>query len=385
MAEGPSVSGEIEEEECGRAGKRAYVIRGQRFEIADRYSPIEVVGVGSYGLVISATDSATGEAVAIKKVDGVFEDLTDAKRILREIRLMRRLEHENLLPLCDMEDPGSSTFDAIYMYSPLYEKDLSKVISSRVALSDDHIKFFVYQMLCGLAYMHSASILHRDMKPANCLVTSSCDLAICDFGLSRYVEEEDEVGAAMTEYVVTRWFRPPELVLTQMYSSAVDIWALGCIFAQLMSGKPLFPGKDFKNQVEVICDVIGKPTQEEMQHINSSKARSFIDHLPDSKPKDFATLFPKASEEALDLLRRLLKFAPDDRMSAQEALSHPYLEEYRDEEFETQVGQDFNPADLEPRRKDGMPLTREDISMLILKEIQFFRPDMEMHVDDLPV
>lgn len=131
-----------------------------------------------------------------------------------------------------MEDPESENFHAIYMFSPLFDKDLAKVVASGVELSDDHIKFFIYQMLCGLAYMHSASILHRDMKPANCLVTTNCDLVICDFGLARYVEAEEDIGTAMTEYVVTRWFRPPELVLTQIYSSAVDMWGLGCIFGQ---------------------------------------------------------------------------------------------------------------------------------------------------------
>lgn len=132
-----------------------------------------------------------------------------------------------------MEDPADSDFEEIYIYSPLYDRDLSSVISSKIPLTPDHTKFFVYQMVCALKYIHSASILHRDMKPANCLVTTNCDLALCDFGLARYVDEgEQNTANAMTEYVVTRWFRPPELVLSQMYSSAVDMWALGCIFAQ---------------------------------------------------------------------------------------------------------------------------------------------------------
>lgn len=132
-----------------------------------------------------------------------------------------------------MEDPEHTEFEVIYIFSPLYDRDLSNVISSNISLSPEHVKYFVYQIACALKYIHSGSILHRDMKPANCLVTATCDLTLCDFGLARYVDDTDQNTAnAMTEYVITRWFRPPELVLSQVYSSAVDMWALGCIFAQ---------------------------------------------------------------------------------------------------------------------------------------------------------
>jgi serine/threonine protein kinase len=235
---------------------------------------------------------------------------------------------KQVLPLSDMEDPPTEDFDEIYMYSPLFDRDLSRVISSGAALADEHVKYFVWQMCCGLHYIHSASILHRDMKPANCLVTTSCDLALCDFGLARYVDARDDVGGAMTEYVVTRWFRPPELVLTQMYTAAVDMWGLGCIFAQLLGRKPLFPGRDFKDQVEVICSIIGKPTEEQMAHIDSPRAREFVSKLPDVPPVSFKALFPDAPDDALHLLAGLLRFAPGERLTAAEALKHPYLEEY---------------------------------------------------------
>jgi serine/threonine protein kinase len=114
----------------------------------------------------------------------------------------------------------------------LYDKDLDKILQSGIEVSDEQIRYIVYQMLCALKYVHSASILHRDLKPANCLIQDSCDVAICDFGLARYVNPGDPGRNEMTEYVITRWYRPPELVLSHDYNNSVDIWALGCVMAE---------------------------------------------------------------------------------------------------------------------------------------------------------
>ena len=148
------------------------------------------------------------------------------------------------------------------------ETDLHRVIYSRQDLTADHIQYFVYQILRGLLFMHSANVIHRDIKPSNLLLVyfyfikfqnKACDLQICDLGLARgYVEEEEE----KTEYVVTRWYRAPEVILNASeYSKAVDIWSVGCIMAELFGRQPLFPGEDFLDQVQRIISVLGTPTQ----------------------------------------------------------------------------------------------------------------------------
>lgn len=132
-----------------------------------------------------------------------------------------------------MEDPESPDFDDVYMISPLFDKDLDKVLRSDTELTEDHIKYFTYQLLCALRFIHRASIMHRDVKPENCLVQQSCDMVLCDFGLARYAGGRELAEKPhMTEYVVTRWYRAPELIFTGQYTDAVDIWALGCVIAQ---------------------------------------------------------------------------------------------------------------------------------------------------------
>lgn len=165
---------------------------------------------------MSAENTSTGDKVAIKKVPNAFNDLTDALRILREIRLMRHFDHENLLPIADLGVPESiNSFEDIYIISPLLETDLHRIIYSRQELSDDHLQYFLYQMLCALKYIHSAAVIHRDLKPSNVLLNSDCSMKICDFGLARGIATVDQTKAqadeggegSLTEYVVTRWYR----------------------------------------------------------------------------------------------------------------------------------------------------------------------------------
>jgi serine/threonine protein kinase len=139
-----------------------------------------------------------------------------------------------VLSIVDIEDPHEDDFNELYIITPLYDKDLDKILHSGMTVTDEQTRYIVYQLLCALKYVHSASILHRDLKPANCLIQENCDIAICDFGLARYVDPDEAKGQAMTEYVITRWYRPPELVLAHNYDSSVDIWALGCVLAQRM-------------------------------------------------------------------------------------------------------------------------------------------------------
>ena len=224
----------------------------RRFACSRKFT--KVVGHGAYGVVVGAVDTESGDKVAIKKITNAFNDLLDAKRIAREIKLMRFLQHDNLVCLREVLRPASlAHFEDVYIITDLMDSDLHRVIRNAQELSDEHIQWLTYQLLCGLKYLHSAHILHRDLKPSNILVNANCDLRICDFGLSRGADPSS-LDQGLTEYVVTRWYRAPELLLTAPYSSAVDVWATGCIVAEMLGRKPLFPGHDYVSGSASVVD-----------------------------------------------------------------------------------------------------------------------------------
>jgi tRNA A-37 threonylcarbamoyl transferase component Bud32 len=227
------------------------------FTVDKRYSLIRVIGSGAYGVVISANDTKTDTNVAIKMVPKCFSDEIDAKRILREIKLLKHFHHDNIVQIMDMMPPNVKRledFTDVYIVADLMETDLHRIIYSKQKLSMDHVQYFVYQVMRGLKYIHSCKVLHRDLKPSNLLVNANCDLKICDFGLARGIREKDEEGQGgtmlLTEYVVTRWYRAPEIMLAcHEYSYPIDVWSVGCIFAELIQRKPFFPGDDYIDQV----------------------------------------------------------------------------------------------------------------------------------------
>jgi len=202
-----------------------------------------------------------------------------------------------------------------------------------------------------MKYIHSASVVHRDLKPGNLLVNADCELKICDFGLARgYNSAPDENPTAMTEYVATRWYRAPEIMLAfRNYDTAIDVWSIGCIFAELILGKPLFKGKDYVDQLNKILDVLGRspptlsstagllplsmsgtPDGESVRRIASQKAYAYIQSLPPKKTVPFSKLMPAADPQAIDLLTKMLTFDPTTRITVTEALEHPYLSVYHD-------------------------------------------------------
>ena len=157
-----------------------------------------------------------------------------------------------------------------YMILDFMETDLHKIIYSKNELTDEHIQYFVYQILKGLKYIHSAHVIHRDLKPSNLLLNSNCDLKICDFGLARGTKEEADYE--LTEYVVTRWYRAPEVMCScQEYDHKIDVWSVGCILAELHGRKPLFPGDDYIKQMNLIFGVLGTPSKEDMKFITNDK------------------------------------------------------------------------------------------------------------------
>lgn len=225
----------------------------------DKFEYIKQIGHGAYGVVCSAYDHEAKIKIAIKKVPKAFEDLIDAKRIVREIKLLKFFDHENIIKILDVAKPPARTgFDDIYIITELMETDMHRVIYSRQDLTDDHLQYFMHQLLKGCYYMHSSNIIHRDLKPSNLLLNKNCMLKICDFGLARGYEDST---STLTEYVVTRWYRAPEVILNAShYTNALDVWSIGCIFAELLGRAPLFPGDDYLDQIKRTIGILGTPS-----------------------------------------------------------------------------------------------------------------------------
>lgn len=344
-----------------------YDIFGNLFEISAKYQPpIMPIGRGAYGIVCSVMNSETREMVAIKKIANAFDNHMDAKRTLREIKLLRHLDHENIIGIRDVIPPPiPEAFNDVYVATELMDSDLHNIIRSNQNLSEEHCQYFLYQILRGLKYIHSANVIHRDLKPSNLLLNANCDLKICDFGLARPTSEND----IMTEYVVTRWYRAPELLLNSTdYTAAIDVWSVGCIFMELMNRKPLFPGRDHMHQMRLIMERIGTPSEAELGFIRNEDAKRYMRHLPHHPRQPFATSFPHVRPAAIDLVERMLTFDPYRRVTVEEALAHPYLEKLHDVSDE--------PTCMEPFsfEFEQHALTEEQMKELIYKEALAFNP-----------
>nr|CAD7431363.1 unnamed protein product [Timema monikensis] len=216
-----------------------------------------------------------------------------------------------------------------YVITELLQSDLHKIIVSPQHLSADHIKVFLYQILRGLKYLHSARILHRDIKPGNLLVNSNCVLKICDFGLAR-VEEPDQTKH-MTQEVVTQYYRAPEILMgARHYSAAVDVWSVGCIFGELLGRRILFLANSPVQQLELITELLGTPSLEDMRYACDGARTHMLRRAP--KPSSLTALYTlssQATHEAVHLLCQMLVFDPDKRITVVDALAHPYLDEGR--------------------------------------------------------
>uniref|UniRef100_A0A8C2KN58 mitogen-activated protein kinase n=1 Tax=Cyprinus carpio TaxID=7962 RepID=A0A8C2KN58_CYPCA len=294
------------------------------WEVPVRYQNLSPVGSGAYGSVCSAYDEKTGLKVAVKKLSRPFQSIIHAKRTYRELRLLKHMKHENVIGLLDVFTPATSLeeFNDVYLVTHLMGADLNNIVKCQ-KLTDDHVQFLIYQILRGLKYIHSADIIHRDLKPSNLAVNEDCELKILDFGLARHTDDE------MTGYVATRWYRAPEIMLNWMhYNMTVDIWSVGCIMAELLTGRTLFPGTDHINQLQQIMRLTGTPPASLISRMPSHEVSSL--HL-------FLIKYLILFVLAVDLLEKMLVLDTDKRITAPEALAHPYFAQYHDPDDEPEA------------------------------------------------
>ncbi|XP_041701369.1 mitogen-activated protein kinase 14A isoform X1 [Coregonus clupeaformis] len=303
------------------------------WEVPERYQTLSPVGFGAYGSVCSSYDQKTGLKIAVKKLSRPFQSIIHAKRTYRELRLLKHMKHENVIGLLDVFTPATSLeeFNDVYLVTHLMGADLNNIVKCQ-KLTDDHVQFLIYQILRGLKYIHSADIIHRDLKPSNLAVNEDCELKILDFGLARHTEDE------MTGYVATRWYRAPEIMLNWMhYNMTVDIWSVGCIMAELLTGRTLFPGTDHIDQLKLIMLLVGTPGPELLMKISSESARNYINSLPPMPKRNFSDVFIGANPQAVDLLEKMLVLDTDKRITAAQALAHPYFSQYHDPDDEPEA------------------------------------------------
>ncbi|XP_061689601.1 STKc_p38 domain-containing protein isoform X2 [Syngnathoides biaculeatus] len=375
-----------------RSGFQRVEIQKTTWEIPQRYTALKALGSGAYGTVCSAIDQRTKEKVAIKKLYRPFQSLIHTKRSYRELRLLRHIDHENVICLLDVFTPDSSVekFQTFYMVMPFVAQDLGHIMKKR-RLTDRIITYLFYQLLRGLKYIHSAGIIHRDLKPGNLAVNENCELKILDFGLARQTESE------MTGYVVTRWYRAPEVIFNWMHYSqtgigfgvgggdvlkrgfqlcrneiclhvTVDVWSAACILAEMITGQVLFPGHDSIDQLKKILHLTGTPDSSLVGKMQSKDAQSYVQGLPALKKKNFKEVFPSMEENAVSLLEGMLALDPDTRLTASQGLSHPFLAEYHDPESEP----DSQPYD---DSFENLELAIGEWKSLIHMEIMTFDPD----------
>jgi len=311
------------------------------------------VGSGAYGCVVSFKDSIAKRSVAVKKITNAYADVIDGKRILREVKLLRCFNHDNIISILDMYPPESPDHDDIYIVTDLMETDLHRVIYSKQPLSEEHAQYFIYQILRGMLYLHSANVVHRDLKPSNILVNKNCDLKICDFGLARSMSREEE-DPAMTDYVVTRWYRAPEVVLlASEYTEKIDVWSIACILCEIIGRKPLFTGKDHLDQIRKIIEKRGTPKESDLTWLpQAGPARKFLAKCSHSVGIELKELYPKASDVCIRFIDNMLAFDPGKRSNVLQCLEHEYLTElhFADDEPRADFTVDWSFDDFTPTR-----------------------------------
>jgi len=292
----------------------------------EKYSKIDKIGEGTYGVVYKAKNEGNGELVALKRIKLDSEDEGLPATAIKEISLLKGLNHPNIVRLHEViheEKKLTLVFEYLDM-------DLKKLMDEKKRKGDklapDAIKSFLYQLLQGIAFCHEQRVLHRDLKPQNLLINRKGELKLADFGLAR------SFGIPVrskSHEVVTLWYRAPDVLMgSTKYSSSIDIWSTGCIFAEMVTGKPLFPGKNNQDQLQQIFKVLGTPNEKDwpgMKSLPEYDANWIIYPL-----QKLQTTVPGLDTDGYDLLNQMIHYDPLKRITAKDALKHPYFKDLKE-------------------------------------------------------
>jgi cyclin-dependent kinase len=284
----------------------------------EKYVKIDKLGEGTYGIVYKAKNRETGQIVALKRIRLDSEDEGVPCTAIREISLLKELKHPNIVSLFDV----IHTEKKLTLVFEFCDLDLKKYMDQHNSIiSKNTMKSFLYQLLRGVAFCHEKRVLHRDLKPQNLLINKKGELKLADFGLAR------SSGIPVRSYsheVVTLWYRPPDVLMgSRNYSTSIDIWSAGCIFAEMVTGRPLFPGSNANDQLLRIFKKLGTPTEESWPEVK--QLPDFKDDFPRYPTISLKTLVPGLDEDGYNLLDQMLRYNPNERVSAEKAMRHPYF------------------------------------------------------------
>ncbi|XP_004616111.2 cyclin-dependent kinase-like 4 [Sorex araneus] len=289
----------------------------------EKYEKLAKIGEGSYGVVFKCRNKTSGQVVAIKKFVESEDDPVVKKIALREIRLLKQLKHPNLVNLIEVFR-RKRKMHLVFEYCD--HTLLNELERNPDGVPDGVTRSVLWQTLQALHFCHRHNCIHRDVKPENILITKQGIIKICDFGFARILTP----GDTYTEYVATRWYRAPELLVGDaQYGSSVDVWAAGCVCAELLTGQPLWPGKSDVDQLYMIIRTLGKLIP---RHQAIFRSNQFFHGVSIPEPEDMETLeekFSDAHPTALNFMKACLRMNPDDRLTCAQLLESPYFDPFR--------------------------------------------------------
>lgn len=298
------------------------------------YQNIMQIGEGAFSTVYKAKSSRDGQIYAIKYLKRRYSTIEEINQINEIVHLRMLQDHPNIIKL--IEVLHNSEFRALAIVFEFMDLNLYELLEeNRQPFSEKISLLLIYQLLRAVKALHSKGIFHRDIKPENCMVKKDTyELKLADFGSTRQVNE----CTPYTEYIATRWYRAPECILTAgSYGPPVDIWAVGCVLFELLSGRPLFPGSNQLDQIGQIHQIVGTPSPSLLStftsnpshvlSIESNPQLSFI--FPQYPPQKFKKLLPNTSDQIIDMIMKMIVYNPEERMTVLECLNHPALKDYR--------------------------------------------------------